>query len=569
MRTRFLRTSPLSLLLALAPIGCSAGDLPPDETATVEQANHVWLAEYRFENNANDSTSFARHGTVMGGATYTTGYTGQAININTGTQYVDLPDGLVSGCTDFSFAAWVRLDANINWSRIFDFGSSQTVNMFLTPSAGSASTLRFAIKNGGTEQQISYAYTFPLATWTHVAVTLSGNTGKLYVNGVERASNTNITINPNNLGNTVNNWLGKSQYPDPNLDGRLDDVKLSCTAMTSAEISSLYTNGVPSCTPPAAGTSKSMPLFTSITTADPAPLVDNCTFYITAGRDQSTSGFVLNDWYILSSSNMTTWSYNTGPKMSYSVYSWSNGNAWASQMVKRSGTYYWYTPVRKTSDGSMAIGVAKSTNVFGPFTDAKGSPLIDDSTEMAATKSPSATWSTAGATPFTIDPTVFVDADGQAYLVYGGFDRMVTVKLNTDMISTTGSYYTGTPSLFFEAPFLFKRNSTYYMVYAAHDYAGSPGNPAAIDYATATSALGPWTRQGRILAPLPNNPAVETDAATSHPGVAEFAGQWYLVYHRSDGTASTYSRQTAIKKLTFNADGTIQSVSTTNTSLTF
>jgi len=131
--------------------------------------------------------------------------------------------------------------------------------------------------------------------------------------------------------------------------------------------------------------------------------------------------------------------------------------------------------------------------------------------------------------------------------------RLVGAKLtlNGTSVSLNGglSYVSGA-SGFFEAPFLIKRNSTYYVVYAA----GS--NPATIDYATASAPLGPYTRRGRILNSLPTN---STDAATSHPAVAEFAGQWYLVYHLSNGPngGGTYHRMVAVDKLTFNSDGTI------------
>ena len=167
-----------------------------------------------------------------------------------------------------------------------------------------------------------------------------------------------------------------------------------------------------------------------------------------------------------------------------------------------------------------------------------------------------------GDTPYTIDPTVFVDDDGRAYLLYGGFWRLVHAELGSDMISITGQMRESTPQDFFEAPFLTKRNGTYYVVYAA----GS--NPATIDYATSSSPMGPWAYGGRILDALPN--VSGQDAATSHPGVAEFAGQWYLVYHVSNGpnNGGTYRREVAVDKLSFNSDGSIQKV-TPSSGLTF
>lgn len=98
-----------------------------------------------------------------------------------------------------------------------------------------------AIKNaGGAEQQISYGTNFPLNQWRHVAVVLSGNTGRLYLSGIQVAQNTNLVLNPINLGATSNVWLGRSQYTaDPYLNGTLDDVRMSCRAYSAEDVAAL------------------------------------------------------------------------------------------------------------------------------------------------------------------------------------------------------------------------------------------------------------------------------------------------------------------------------------------
>jgi hypothetical protein len=301
------------------------------------------------------------------------------------------------------------------------------------------------------------------------------------------------------------------------------------------------------CPAPVPGSSGTNPLFTDQYTADPAPMVSDCTFYIACGHDEGTSGFYIREWFVLKSTDMVNWTKTVG--MTLDVFSWANANAWAGQMVEKDGKFYWYVPVSKVSDGTMAIGVAVADSPEGPFTDAIGGPLIDDGFEMS-----NMGFGTPSATPYTIDPTVFVDEDGRAYLQYGGFWRMVNAELGSDMISIAGRMVESTPQGFFEAPFLTKRNGTYYVVYAAGQ------NPATVDWATSSSPMGPWNYGGRILDELPNVPG--QDAATSHPGVAEFAGQWYLVYHVSDGpnNGGTYRREVAVDKLFFNGDGSIQKV---------
>lgn len=301
------------------------------------------------------------------------------------------------------------------------------------------------------------------------------------------------------------------------------------------------------CAGPEIGSQGSNPILSDIFTADPAALVHDCTFYITAGRDQGVSGFDLREWYVLSSTDMVNWTDNGGPVMRLDTFSWANANAWAGQMVERNGKFYWYVPVNEVG-GGMAIGVAVADSPLGPFTDALGEPLINDAIEMSAFG-----YNDPGQTAYTIDPTVFVDDDGKAYLMYGGFWRMVIVPLAADMISFSGEMVENTPPGFFEAPYLTKRAGIYYMVYAADK------NPATIDYVTATSPTGPWQNRGRILDVLPK--ITGQDEPTSHPAIAELAGDWYLVYHLSNGPGGgTYRRQVAVDKLTFNADGSIQKV---------
>jgi hypothetical protein len=123
---------------------------------------------------------------------------------------------------------------------VFDFGTGTTANMFLTLSAGGG-PLRFAITTGGggAEQRIDGPGTLPLNTWSHVAVTLSGTTGTLYVNGTPVGTNTNMTLHPSDLGATNQNWIGRSQYPDPYLNATIDDFQIYDHALSAAEIAVL------------------------------------------------------------------------------------------------------------------------------------------------------------------------------------------------------------------------------------------------------------------------------------------------------------------------------------------
>ena len=168
------------------------------------------------------------------------GRIGNAVKLAGNGEYVQLPEGIVSGLHDFTISAWVNPSQNSAWSRVFDFGTGTTVNMFLTLSAGGG-PLRFAITTGGggAEQRIDNTGTLPLGSWSHVAVTLSGNTGTLYVNGTPVGTNPNMTLHPSDLGATTQNYIGRSQYPDPYLNATVDDFQIYDGALSAADIGAL------------------------------------------------------------------------------------------------------------------------------------------------------------------------------------------------------------------------------------------------------------------------------------------------------------------------------------------
>jgi hypothetical protein len=160
--------------------------------------------------------------------------------------YIELPDGMVSSLNDFTFICWFNTNVNDPWTRLMDFGSSTAVNMFLTPSYSGTNIPRFAIKqSGGGEQQITSSSSLNQGQWYHIAVTIDDNTntGKMYLDGMLIAENNSMTTRPSSLGNTTNNYFGKSQYNDPYLDGMIDDISIWGRPLDQNEIqSSMYTS---------------------------------------------------------------------------------------------------------------------------------------------------------------------------------------------------------------------------------------------------------------------------------------------------------------------------------------
>ena len=200
-----------------------------------------------------DSSGNGRTASLAGSYSFGPGVSGNALKLTGG--YASLPAGIVSGLNNFTIAAWVDLSSLSNWCRIFDFGTGTSDYMFLTPSAGGTNLPRFAITtNGGSkEQRINSSIAIATNVWTNVAVTLSGTTATLYINGAVAGTNTSMTIAPASLGSTTQNYLGKSQFSaDPALYGNIEDVRIYGRALSAAEIQAFQaSNPAPSVSIPA------------------------------------------------------------------------------------------------------------------------------------------------------------------------------------------------------------------------------------------------------------------------------------------------------------------------------
>ncbi len=281
------------------------------------------------------------------------------------------------------------------------------------------------------------------------------------------------------------------------------------------------------------------PIVTHIYTADPAALVSNGVFYIYCGHDEApegATGFNMWNWHILSSTDMVNWT-DHGAVLSINDFSWANANAWAGHCVEKNGTYYWYVPAQNINGdhGWMGIGVATSNSPTGPFTDARGSALITSQTPTAEDM-------------LNIDPAVFIDDDGAAYIYWGSWSQLRMARLQDNMIELAETPRVVNAYRFFEAAWVHKRNGIYYLSYSA----GS--NPATIEYCTSNSPYGPWTYRGMVNNTVYNSP-------TNHQSIVEYQGQWYFVYHNGLAPGGgEYRRSVCIDYLYYNSDGTMQEV---------
>ena len=215
--------------------------LAPPVVQPVDPGTGNLVAQYSMENNVQDSSGNDLHGTEFGTPIYEQGQAGygMALVFDGEDDYVELPIGpTISTLTDCTIATWVNWsELGTNWQRIFDIGTGTTVNMFLTPSNGAI--MRFAITTGGGGGESQANAPDELSTgWHHVAVVIDGTSMsmELYLDGEIVASGTTQTV-PAEMGQTTQNWLGRSQYAaDDYFIGSMDDFRIYNTAFSEGQV---------------------------------------------------------------------------------------------------------------------------------------------------------------------------------------------------------------------------------------------------------------------------------------------------------------------------------------------
>jgi hypothetical protein len=342
-----------------------------------------------------------------------------------------------------------------------------------------------------------------------------------------------ITFNGPAMRSDAGSWIIGRGFPGgfPNnlavLDGGIDEVRISGEAL-----------------PRVTGQN---PLFTDAFTADPAALVLGDTVYVYVGHDTASPGgwFNMPEWLCYSTTDMKHWTAH-GPVLAakdfMNAYS---GAAWAGQVVKKGGKYYFYVTLDRKEGHFITVAVGDSPT--GPFKEATpGKPLITDDMTTDSQRANS-----------DIDPTVLIDNDGTPWMAWGNGDFYM-VKLNHNMVELDGPITKMPFRNVAEGPWLFKRGNLYYNVYAAD----APGvQPEQICYSTATRITGPWTYGGFVT-------GAAKHGFTIHPSVIEFKGQWYFIYHDGsyplDGTpGGDCRRQVCAEYLYFNPDGSIKPITLT------
>ncbi len=289
------------------------------------------------------------------------------------------------------------------------------------------------------------------------------------------------------------------------------------------------------------------PVITSMYTADPSARVFGDTLFVYPSHDQDNAfTFNMEDYHVFSTTDMVHFEDRGMIFNPLTQTTWARSAAWAPDCVERNGKYYLYYPTDRRH-----IGVAVADRPEGPFADPLGHPLLSiDSPGVVCDRD-------------FIDPCVFIDDDGQAYL-FVGQNTVCCIKLNEDMISYDGEVHIIEGVFeFFEAVWVHKYNGKYYMSYSDGPFSG---HDPRIAYCTADSPLGPYTYQGVILGPV--------NSGTNHHSIVEYKGEWFLFYHTADLSRKNLNveahpemericsvrRSVCVEHLYYNADGTIREV---------
>ncbi len=287
------------------------------------------------------------------------------------------------------------------------------------------------------------------------------------------------------------------------------------------------------------------PFITNQFTADPSARVFGDRVYVYPSHDipcgpgrGRVGWFCMEDYHVFSSANLTDWT-DHGVIVTQNKVPWVKPDSysmWAPDCVFRKGKYYFYFPTtpRDTTMGKgFAIGVAVADHPTGPF--------VPQERPIAQVHG--------------IDPNVFIDKDGQAYL-YWSQGHIYGAKLRENMLELASAPQPlgELPTIGLkEGPYLFERQGTYYLTYPH-----VANKTERLEYATSRSPLGPFKVAGVIMDESP------TGCWTNHQSIAQLKNQWYLFYHHNDlSPAFDKNRSIRVDSLFFRPDGSIQKVTPT------
>ena len=293
------------------------------------------------------------------------------------------------------------------------------------------------------------------------------------------------------------------------------------------------------------------PIIQTMYTADPAPIVHNDTLFLYVGHDEDNAPnntFLMREYSLFTTTDMVNWTAHKAP-LKTSDFKWSGGDASAAQCIERDGKFYFYISSWNTEKPGIAMGVAVSDSPYGPFKDALGKSLVTNDMTKFADHS----WD-------DLDPSVMIDDNGQAYLFWGN-NALYYAKIKKNMVELD-SEITALDIFnkeafgpdFEEAPWVYRRDDRYYMIYASHVIED-------IRYTTSENIKGPWEFGGLLMKHSGNS-------GSNHPAIIDYKGNSYFFYHTAKLEGGhDHRRSVSVEKFEYNEDGSIPEIPKTDEGL--
>src|SRR5512133_2208277 len=252
------------------------------------------------------------------------------------------------------------------------------------------------------------------------------------------------------------------------------------------------------------------PFITNQYTADPSARIFNGRVYVYPSHDilakegKGRPGwFCMEDYHVFSSDNLTDWT-DHGTIISQNRVKWVDSTTysmWAPDCIYRNGKYYFYFPANSFEERNgrkmFGIGVAIADKPEGPFV-----PQPEPIKDLPG-----------------IDPNVFIDRDGQAYL-YWSLGKIYVAKLKDNMLELAEEprVVKELPEKgLIEGPWMFERNGIYYMTYPH-----VANKIERLEYAMGDKPMGQFRFAGVIMDESPMN------CWSNHHSLIELKCQRYL-----------------------------------------
>ena len=574
-----------------------------------------------------DASGNGHDGTLVNGGTWTNG----SLTLDGTDDHVRLPDNAMAGLDAITVSMDVKIDPTqatpyFIWG-LGNIDASGAGNGYLF-TTGNNYRASIASGNWTTEQTAASGSALGRGTWKTLTYTLGKGTATLYLDGVQVAQKTGVTILPGDIGDgrTTANYIGRSLYTaDRYLKGQVRDFRIYNRALTAQEVTGLGSNAtaissvtLDSLKVPAiiSGDTNTVTLpvtpGTDLSTLEPTYVVGTGATITTSGSDYSAPVTVT---VTAPNGSARTWTvtavemrspvlpgFNADPNIvrfgdTYYIYATTDGYAgWGGKdfyVWKSKNLVDWERSAQPflTLDGANGNVPWATGNAWAPTIIERGGKYyfyfsghnptynrktigvaVADSPEGPFVAQPTAMIlnNEAVTSGQAIDPAAFQDPATGKYYLFWGNGKPVYAELGDDMVSIKQDTLKAISGLtdFREGSFVNYRNGTYYLTYSIDD-TGSPDY--RVGYATATSVNGPWTYRGVIL----SKDASQGILGTGHSSIIQVPGtdDWYIAYHRFGmpgfgvpGGDGTH-RETTIDRLYFNADGTIKPVVPTLTSV--